>query len=66
MPQHQGHLLLPLGTEHFQRLCHISVACKKPYERPGIAPSARDIDKHVFTRCYVSPPFSMILIGINI
>jgi hypothetical protein len=48
MPQYQGHLLLPLGTEYFQRLCYIFVACEKPHQRPSITAATGDADYDVF------------------
>jgi hypothetical protein len=66
MPQRQGDLLLSLGTKHVQRLRHIPLACEEPLERPSIAPSARDVNEHVFAWCYVSRLLAIFLIQANV
>ena len=53
MPQHQGHLLLPLGTKHLERLYHLSMASEEPDQRPSIEAATIYTDHDVFARCHV-------------
>jgi hypothetical protein len=56
MPQHQGHLLLPLGPKHLQRLRHLPLARKGSIERANIATPTHHTYVHVLARRHVRLP----------